>query len=110
MFPPHPKVVKLDKFDLYFLNEYKIKSLFFLGGNAFFVLRFCPDSHFDPYILFLPILDNTIHFSLFSQCHNSKILAADRTIKVIIIDFILALKNARSASKLNNNNLLTLTK
>jgi len=46
--------------------------------NALFVLIFCPDSHFGPYILFLPhlvpILKNVIYLSHFRQCPNNKIL------------------------------------
>ena len=52
---------------------------FFISENHIFVSIFLRDSHFDPYLLFSPLLVPKIkkkrsHFCPFRQCPNGKVL------------------------------------
>ena len=63
-------------------NSLAIKIKKKKNKNALFVLMFCPDFHFSPYISFLPhlvpIYKNVIHFGTFHKCLNGKILGERR--------------------------------
>ena len=70
--------------------------------------------HFSPYIFILPFLVpkliNVLHLSPYHHPTNRKRWRGWRYIKIIIKKYILALKNATSATKFKKINLLILTK
>ena len=77
--------------------------LFFIGEKHIFVPIFSHDSHFGPYILFLPFLVPIFYFIsvlvLSVNAVRALTYVANEIIKIIIKIFILSLKNVKSAFK-----------
>ena len=96
-----------------FSQNMLMSILFWLRKCTFspYILAFF---HFGLYIFISPLLVpkpiNMWHLSLTITQLTEKVDVANSTIKIIIKKPILALKNATSASKLKNNNLLILNK
>ena len=86
----------------------RVSPIYIYGENHIFVPIFLYDSHFGPYILFSPLLVSIRKIPsilvLSINVLTAKCFVTDGTIKIIIINFILALKNATSASKFKKKN------